>query len=143
VRLASPIDAAIRAGEAVHFPGDLVLLRRDGGRVPIDASASPVIDGDGSVGGAVVVFRDASERRELQSNLVVADRMVSIGLLAAGVAHEINTPLATVVANLEMARRTIVALQGASGSSRELGEVVEELGDASEASARIREIVRD
>lgn len=52
--------------------------------------------------GAVVVVRDATEERALQEQLVHADRMASVGTLAAGVAHEINNPLMAIGASLEL-----------------------------------------
>ncbi len=53
-----------------------------------------------------------SERRTLQEQLLLSDRMVSVGTLAAGVAHEINNPLAALMANVEFANR-----RSSSGSS--------------------------
>jgi signal transduction histidine kinase len=80
------------------------------------------------------------EQRRLHEQLMVAERMASVGALAAGVAHEINNPLAAVVANLELALRSIERLP------RDLPEVSElraELKDAHEAAHLVRQIVRD
>ena len=46
------------------------------------------------------VLRDVTEQRAMQGRLAFADRMVSVGTLAAGVAHELNNPLAYVTSNL-------------------------------------------
>jgi signal transduction histidine kinase len=81
-----------------------------------------------------------SERRKLQDHLLLSERMASIGLLAAGVAHEINNPLACVMANLDLAARH---LKGLSGQGPSHSKIAQELRDASEASDRIRQIVRD
>ena len=81
-----------------------------------------------------------AEQRRLQEQLMVAERMASVGTLAAGVAHEINNPLAAVVANLELALRTVERLP------RELPDLAElraELRDAHEAAHLVRQIVRD
>jgi len=78
-------------------------------------------------------------RHALQRN---AERMASIGTLAAGIAHEINAPLATVVASLELVRHDLASL-GAGLGSDELGVALSELRDASEAAERVRQIVRD
>lgn len=48
-----------------------------------------------------------AERTTMQEQLLVSDRMVSMGTLAAGVAHEINNPLASVMANLDLAARDV------------------------------------
>ena len=90
-----------------------------------------------------------AETRKREQQLLIADRMASIGVLAAGVAHEINNPLATLMANLSYATEQL------SGLSRELppseaarlearvDEVKEPLRDAVEALDRVRQIVRD
>jgi len=88
----------------------------------------------------VVVARDISERKQAEMQLMLADRMASVGTLAAGVAHEINNPLAAVIANLDMAGQELDDLGKQTAVSRDL---VEELRDARLAADRVREIVRD
>jgi len=66
-----------------------------------------------------------------------------VGILAAGVAHEINNPLAAVLTNLHMAVETIPTLKLDPSSERDRTELEEELRDALEASERLRDIVRD
>ena len=83
------------------------------------------------------------ERRKMQEQLLIADRMVSIGTLAAGVAHEINNPLAAVMANLDLAAAGVAERAERLGVSSEFGEVRDELNDARESAERIRQIVRD
>ncbi len=80
---------------------------------------------------------DITERRALQTQLLLADRMASLGTLAAGVAHEINNPLAFTTANLAFARAEVRRL-GLPGS-----ELEEALAEAEEGTARVGDIVRD
>jgi len=80
-----------------------------------------------------------AEHRRVQEQLVISDRMASIGLLAAGVAHEINNPLAAAMSNLELATMELQALV----TSPQLSAISEEIGDARTATLRIRDIVRD
>jgi PAS domain S-box-containing protein len=78
---------------------DIPLLRRDGSVLFVDVNATPIsLDGQARLMG---VFRDATERRALQARLAQQDRLASMGLLAAGVAHEINNPLSYVLYHLE------------------------------------------
>ncbi|CAN5907291.1 response regulator [soil metagenome] len=105
----------------------------------LSARLGPVLD-NGRLVGAVVVARDVSEKKQTELHLMVADRMASVGTLAAGVAHEINNPLASVIANVDMALQDVIALTDKSGLPPDL---IDELEDARTAADRVREIVRD
>lgn len=82
-----------------------------------------------------------AERRRMQQQLLLADRLSSIGMLAAGVAHEINNPLAYVLGNLEFALCRLT--QGRALESSELSEMAQALEQAREGSERIGRITRD
>ncbi|MET0284098.1 MAG: response regulator, partial [Polyangiales bacterium] len=95
----------------------------------------PVRSGN-SVTGALVIQRDVSEKKTADAQLFMSDRMASVGNLAAAIAHEVNNPLSSVIANLELALREAEQLSTP-------GELLEELQDAREAATRVRTIVRD
>ncbi|HEX8796224.1 MAG TPA: ATP-binding protein [Polyangiaceae bacterium] len=85
--------------------------------------------------------REAASRREsraLREQLILSERLSSIGLLAAGVAHEINNPLAAIISTLDY----IADMCGASAvvTSKELEDPIR---DAREAADRMRDIVQD
>ncbi|HYP77673.1 MAG TPA: response regulator [Polyangiaceae bacterium] len=82
-----------------------------------------------------------AESRRLQQQLLLADRLSSIGMLAAGVAHEINNPLAYVLGNLEFVIGRLSAERALEAG--EQAEVLEALGQAREGSRRISHITRD
>lgn len=83
----------------------------------ISETAAPVLDGE-TVLGAVMVFRDITEQRDAQRRVELTDRMMSLGTMAAGVAHEINNPLLVVTANaefVELELRRAIEEAGAPG----------------------------
>ena len=80
------------------------------------------------------------ERRRLQQQLLLADRLTSVGMLAAGVAHEINNPLAYVLGNVEFALNRLGARVT---EDSDIAEIVQALTHAREGSERIRDITRD
>ncbi len=71
-----------------------------GDPVPVSVSTSHLYDRRRSLVGVVLVARDLREIASLRNRLVVSDRLAAVGQLAAGIAHEINNPMAYVRANL-------------------------------------------
>jgi PAS domain S-box-containing protein len=108
--------------EGVRFRGaEGVIARTSGERVPIGTSCAPLVDRDGVRRGAIVIFQDLSEIKQLQRQVLQAEKMASIGQLAAGVAHEINNPMGFIHANLF-----------------QLGEYLQDLRRLLEAAANLR-----
>jgi PAS domain S-box-containing protein len=155
-----------RAHGAVHLVSDVPVKRKDGSLFFADISSVLVsLDGCEQVMGS---FRDVSDRKRLQARLAQGDRLASMGLLAAGVAHEINNPLAYVLANAETlaselpkvasaAQRCAAALKGQVGEAvfdglvgegaellapAVLGDLVECARDTREGSERLKAISR-
>ncbi len=119
-------------------PVEARMLRRDGTVVVVEAEGL-LLDFDGEPSN-VVLCRDITERSELYARMAVADRLLSVGTLAAGVAHEINNPLAYVSSNLEVLARELPALRAGGGrlSAADLETLV---ADTREGAERVGAIV--
>ena len=104
-----PIFRALR-GESVERVDAFLTYPAKPDGAWVSLAARPLRDDRGQVRGAVAVSRDVTAERLAHEQLMISDRMASIGMMAAGVGHEINNPLSAVVANLEMAVAEVAAL---------------------------------
>ena len=92
----------------------------------------------------VVIAHDLTESREMQAQLALADRMVSVGTMAAGVAHEINNPLAFVIANLGFALEEVDQFSNAGeNDAARFEDLRHAIAQSQEGTDRIRKVVRD
>lgn len=82
-----------------------VLIARDGTERVIADSGAPIIDRDSGVLGVVLVFRDVTQKREVEREMLMASRLESLCLLAGGIAHDFNNLLAGILGYVSLARR--------------------------------------
>ena len=133
-------------------------VRKDGTPFDMQLAVVPVADAAGVRSGSnghYFFMRDLTERRRMENQLIFAGRMAAVGTLAAGVAHEINNPLAYIVANIDFVRHQVTTIAsrlvrggvGRDGSGDDLGHALEETGEAlaeaRQGTERVRNIVRD
>ncbi len=98
-------------------------------------TSAPLFDLKGSYDGVVLTVADVTAQRQLQARLAQNDRMASIGLLAAGVTHEINNPMSFVYANLELLAEALPAQLDANDEVQ--GELLEATEDALAGAVRV------
>ena len=89
-----------------------------------EATLNPVLDESGQVSLVVEVWRDITDRSQLEAQLVHGERLASLGLLAAGVAHELNNPLAAVLAGVESLQRMLLRTSLPKREAEEAKEVL-------------------
>jgi signal transduction histidine kinase len=78
------------------------MINREGKEIPMTMSMFLIKDTHGHVFGLSCISRDQSEKRDLQNQLIHTQKMASLGTMAAGMAHDINNPLASILAYAEL-----------------------------------------
>jgi PAS domain S-box-containing protein len=117
---------------------ELRFLRRSGEAVPVEV-AHFIVSFDGHPCSMWIV-RDLTERRQMQARLMLSDRMASLGTLAGGIGHEINNPLAYVMANLSHLEAEIFPSLQLEADRRE--ELRALLAETQQGVQRIRDITQ-
>ena len=136
VRVSGEWYSAAREGR--EFNAEYRFLTPDGRVHWILGHAVAVRDDAGKVVGYLGTATDLTERKRHQEQMLVSDRMASVGLLAAGVAHEVNNPLAYVTANLELLEEQLKDL---TVMAPELAELELLAKEAIQGAERVRKIV--
>jgi PAS domain S-box-containing protein len=140
----------VRAGQPVCHV-ETVRLTKTGATIHILATTSPTRDAGANVAGAAQVALDISELKTLQRQLSQAQKLESIGQLAAGIAHEINTPIQYIGDNakfLEDAFQDIIGVLNARLSREQVdlnyltAEIPTAITQLSEGVERVARIVR-
>ncbi len=88
----SLVERALRQDAVVRLPHRTLLVARDGAERYLADSCAPIRGADGQLLGAVLVFRDVTQEQQLEVERSHARKLEAVGQLAAGIAHEINTP---------------------------------------------------
>jgi two-component system NtrC family sensor kinase len=136
--LARRVVKELLTSRAPAPPTRLRLLHKDGRGVLVDLQ--PMIIEFGGDVALLGVAHDLSERRRVQAQLIRADRLSAVGTLAAGVAHEINNPLAYLMLNLQYLMRELPRFDG---DEARLEGLLERLAEAEHGARRVSTIVND
>ncbi|HEY2472351.1 MAG TPA: PAS domain S-box protein [Terracidiphilus sp.] len=100
------IMSAVARGERTeHF--ETIRLRKDGERLEVSLTLSPVFDEEGRIVGVASISRDISQQNKVEKALHTSERLASVGRLAATIAHEINNPLEAVTNLVYLAQNSL------------------------------------
>ena len=122
-------------------------LRCDGTAISVEVVQEEVVF-EGTLA-TVIIARDLTERNQIAAAMIEMDRMAAIGILAAGVGHEINNPLAYVLANLEFVTSELEVIIGElpreayERLEARIADLTQALADTNHGAQRVRAIVQD
>jgi PAS domain S-box-containing protein len=124
------VQAALLRGQSVTISGEVE--RRDGSRFPATCDVLPLVEESGPSGYFIGVVRDRTDELRVREQLVRGERLSAIGSLLSGLTQELNSPLQSVIAHVEL------GLAGKPG-----GEVRAHLERARADASRAGRIVRN
>jgi PAS domain S-box-containing protein len=131
-RCEDPFEKIIRTSGIVGLAKDTVLISRDGTERVIADSGAPIVDKDHRIIGVVLVFRDITEQRKMEEELLKASKLESLGILAGGIAHDFNNVLTAILGNITLAK--VYAKSG--------DKIHEKLTEAEKASLRAKDLTQ-
>jgi len=100
----SPVEKVISLGTVAGLGNNTVLIAKDGTERIIADSGAPIRDQNSRVIGVVLVFRDITESRKMEEEMLKAQKLESIGILAGGIAHDFNNILTAILGNVNLAK---------------------------------------
>ncbi len=98
------LDTVIETQDVFEVPDSLILKSEDRTQYLIQASAAPIKDKSGQLIGVIVVFRDTTGQRKHLRELMRANKLESLGILAGGIAHDFNNILQAILGSISLAR---------------------------------------
>ena len=126
------VERVLETGKMVDVPEYAGFVSKDGIERTVAASCAPIRDKDGALIGAILVFRDVTEKRRMEQELLKVQKLESIGVLAGGIAHDFNNILSAIIGNISLAK--IYSKPG--------DKVMARLEDAEKASLRARDLTQ-
>jgi PAS domain S-box-containing protein len=132
-RSENPVEKVLKTGGVVGLANHTVLISRDGTELSIADSGAPIRRTDGSIIGVVLVFRDMTEKRKTEEELLRISKLESIGLLAGGIAHDFNNLLSVVLGNVSLARTCV---------GKDHDKVLDKCKNAEQAVLRAKDLTR-
>lgn len=119
-QLDSPVSRVIETGQAGELSSQALLVAKDGHERIISDSVAPIYEKEDKIVGVVLVFRDITEKRRIQEEMLKVEKLESIGVLAGGLAHDFNNILTAIIGNIALGKQ--LADQD-SGIYRKLEEI--------------------
>lgn len=98
-----PIINVLKHGEIIENNENYIIISKDGNERLISSSSAPIRDKGNNIIGAVIVFRDITERIIIDKELQKTHKIESLSILAGGIAHDFNNILTSILGNISLA----------------------------------------
>jgi PAS domain S-box-containing protein len=151
-----PVDEVLKGEALAELPSQTLIRGREGRMRLVEGRLVPVANVSSKRVGAVLVFRDITERQRMEEKLQNAAKMESIGLLAGGIAHDFNNILTAVLSNLTLLELDLegmpeqaAMLDDAVHATKRAGELTLQLltfskgGDPVRTAVQLPEVIKE
>jgi PAS domain S-box-containing protein len=147
-RCEDPVGKVLQTGGIIGLSNNTVLISKDGKEYVIADSGAPIKDSQNKILGAVLVFRDITEKRKMEAELVKIQKLESLGVLAGGIAHDFNNFLTAIIGNLSLAKldskpgdRVVVLLNEMEKASLQAKNLTQQLLTFSKGGEPVKKLV--
>ncbi len=130
--VADPARQAVDSRKVVRHLEYAILHAKDGRKRFVTFTAAPVRNNEGELLGAVLIFKDVTNRKIIEEELIRAKKLETAGVLAGGIAHDFNNLLTIIMGNINMAKIEL----------RSDAHIFDYLRDAESASLQARDLVK-
>jgi PAS domain S-box-containing protein len=101
------VDRIVKAGKNIDFTNAALLFTKNGSMLSVELSGAPICTAEGVNVGVVIVLRNVTEKKKFMENMLRAQKLESIGVLAGGIAHDFNNLLGGIFGYIDMANESI------------------------------------
>jgi PAS domain S-box-containing protein len=144
----SPVKMVTGPLTNVNHVHHAVLVARDGGHKVIANSTAPIKDSESVLVGIVCVFKDITNERRMEKELLKVQKLKAVGVLAGGIAHDFNNVLSGILGNLELANHQLgdrdskvsALLSNAGKATRRAAKLTQQLLTFSKGGDPVREV---
>ena len=140
-----PAKKVLKEGVVVGLANHTVLIAKDGTERAIADSGAPIRDKENNIVGVVLVFRDITEKKKMEDELIKVKKLESVGILAGGIAHDFNNLLTSILGNVSLAKswakkedQTFRILENAEKASLQARNLTQQLLTFSKGGAPIK-----
>ena len=142
------VESILKSGGLFGLDDNITLRSRDATQRVVDVSSTPIFDRTEKIIGVVFVFRDITETKKMEEELIKAQKLESLGVLAGGIAHDFNNLLTAILGNISLAKmqtgeedRSMIRLREAEKATLRARDLTQQLLTFSKGGAPVKKTV--
>jgi PAS domain S-box-containing protein len=142
------VENILKSGSLLGLDDQITLRSRDSSERVVNVSGTPIFHQTDKIIGVVFVFRDITEAKRMEEDLIKAQKLESLGVLAGGIAHDFNNLLTAILGNVSLAKmqtnpddKSLLRLQEAEKATLRAKDLTQQLLTFSKGGAPVKKVV--